>query len=123
MKTLNGVHCAVCGAASVDKPRLLVEQDRHYDCPREHSVGLCATHGEALRVGEITPQQILYQWVQENHDDLYDGTRLHLLPRLTCLGCNEPFATSDDAYTCAKCGAVNVIGSALGHPAAIRIAR
>jgi len=123
MKSLNGVCCAVCGAASVDKPRLLVEQDRHYDCPREHSVGLCATHGQALRDGELTPQQILYQWVQENHDELYDGTRLHLLPRLTCLGCNEPFATSDETYTCPKCGTVNVIGSALGHPAAIRIAQ
>lgn len=122
MKTLNGIHCAVCGAASVDAPRLSVEQDRHYDCPKEHAVGLCATHGAALRAGEITLQQVLYQWIQEHHDELYDGTRLLLMPRLTCLGCNTMFATTNDTYACPGCGTVNVIGTALGHPAAVRVA-
>ena len=122
MKPLNGVRCAVCGAASADTPHLLVEQDRHYDCPREHSVGLCSVHGEALRTGQITPHQIFSQWIQEHHDELYDGTRLHLLPRLTCLGCNAVFATSDETYRCATCGTINVIGTALGHPTAVRVA-
>lgn len=122
MKTLNGIHCAVCGAASADKPRLSVEQDVHYDCPKEHAVGLCATHGDALRAGQITLQDVLYQWVQDHHDELYDGTRLLLMPRLTCLGCNTAFATNDEKYACPTCGTVNVIGTALGHPAAVRIA-
>ena len=123
MKTLNGTRCAVCGAASADKPRLSVEQDVHYDCPKEHFVGLCATHGGALRAGEISLHDILYRWVQEHHDELYDGTRLLLMPRLTCLGCNTVFATTNDTHTCPGCGTVNVIGTALGHPAAVRVAR
>ena len=123
MKTLDGVRCALCGAASPDTPRLTVEQDRHYDCPLAHTVGLCATHGAALREGQVTPHQILYQWIQEHHDELYDGTRLLLMPRLTCLGCNAVFATSEETYPCPTCNTVNVIGTALGHPASIHVAK
>jgi len=122
MKKCDVSHCAVCGEASVDRPRLFVEQDRHYDCPLEHGVGLCEVHGQALRCGEITPQEILFNWVRRHHDELYDGTRIHLMPRMTCLGCNAMFATSEERYTCPDCGTVNVLGTALGHPTAVRIA-
>src|SRR5215203_378411 len=88
MKNCDVSHCAVCGETSVDRPRLFVEQDRHYDCPLEHGVGLCQAHGEALRCGEISPQEILYAWVRRHHEELYDGTRIHLVPRMSCLGCN-----------------------------------
>jgi predicted RNA-binding Zn-ribbon protein involved in translation (DUF1610 family) len=121
MKTMDASRCAVCGARAVDRPRLTVEQDRHYDCPRLHPVGLCADHGAALRAGTLPLHQVLYDWTQKHHDELYDGTRLYLAPRLTCLECNEPLAGSDERVTCPACGKVNVVGTALGHPAAIRL--
>jgi hypothetical protein len=121
MKNLDASRCAVCGARSVDTPRLSVEQDRHYDCPRQHAVGLCAEHGSALRAGTLTLHTVLYGWIQRNHDALYDGTRLYISPRLACLGCNSLLASSGERVTCAACGAVNIVGTALGHPAAVRL--
>jgi hypothetical protein len=32
------------------------------------------------------------------------------------------FATSEPSYTCPDCGTVNVLGTALGHPTAVRVA-
>lgn len=122
MKTCDASHCAVCGDVSAERPRLFVEQDRHYDCPQEHGIGLCKEHGEALRTGRLTPQEILYDWVRRHHDEIYDGTRIYLMPRMTCLGCNATFASSEENYSCPDCGTVNVLGTALGHPAAVRIA-
>jgi phage FluMu protein Com len=122
MKTCDASHCAVCGNLSADRPRLFVEQDRHYDCPQEHGVGLCKEHGEALRTGRLTPQEILYDWVRRHHDEIYDGTRIYLMPRMTCLGCNATFASSEQNYNCPDCGTVNVLGTALGHPTAVRVA-
>lgn len=121
MKTVDASRCAVCGARAADETRLLVEQDRHFDCPRRHQVGLCPEHGAAVRDGRLAVQEVLYDWVQKHHDELYDGTRLYIAPRLTCLRCNEPFVTNEERHACAKCGAINVLGTALGSPAAVRL--
>jgi hypothetical protein len=122
MMQLESERCAVCDAPAASAPRLVVEQDRHYDCPRQHPIGLCAEHGAALRGGQLAPHEIVYQWTQRHHDELYDGTRLVLVPRLTCLACNAIFATdAHDRFACPECGAVNVIGTALGYPAVIRL--
>jgi hypothetical protein len=120
MKALDSSRCAMCDAPSVEAPRLLIEQDRHYDCPFRHQVGLCDPHGAELRAGVLAPQRVIYEWTQKHHDELYDGTRLILMPRLTCLACNGSLEeTEDERVACPACGAINRIGSALGYPATV----
>lgn len=122
MKAVDSSRCAVCDAPAVQAPRLIVEQDRHFDCSLQHRIGLCAEHGAALRAGELEPHRIIYEWTQRHHAELYDGTRLVLAPRLTCLACNAFLASSVGNRTaCPECGALNRLGSALGHPAVVRL--
>jgi hypothetical protein len=122
MKALDSSRCAVCDGPAAEAPRLIVEQDRHFDCPFQHHIGLCETHGAALRGGGLEPHRVIYAWTQRHHDKLYDGTRLVLMPRMTCLACNALLETSVGDHTaCPACGALNRLGSALGHPMTVRL--
>ena len=122
MKALNSSRCALCDSPAAAAPRLVIEQDRHYDCPLRHEVGLCDQHGAELRAGVIEPHRVIYEWTQKHHDELYDGTRLVLAPQLTCLACNAVLEPSDaERATCPGCGAINRIGSALGYPTTVRL--
>jgi phage FluMu protein Com len=63
---------------------------------------------------------IVYEWTQRHHSALYDGTRLVLVPALTCLACNALLLDGTrERVACPECGAFNRVGSALGHPTAI----
>ena len=124
MKSKDSAGCAVCGAsAAAAAPLLVVEQLRHMDCPLEHRLALCPEHGEALRAGELTPHSIIYEWTRRQLAEIYDGTRLVLVPTLTCLACNASLTTpaEGECVPCPACGARNQVGSALGHPTAIRL--
>jgi len=48
MSLPNSQTCGVCDRPAAPAPRLTVRQDRHFDCPLQHEIGLCAEHGAAL---------------------------------------------------------------------------
>jgi hypothetical protein len=114
----------VCDHPAVPAPRLRIRQERHYDCPLYHEVGLCAEHGAALQGGAIALHQLLFDWTHRHHADLYDGTRLVLSAEPMCLGCNAALSPADgeSMVRCPSCGKENVLGSALGTPAIVRLA-
>lgn len=118
--------CVLCGSPAVDAPRIFVRQEHALDAAVAHRLALCRAHGDALCAGDLTPQQIIYAWATHAHDDLYRNERLVLHPELRCLGCNAALASGDApatgaALACPSCGARNAIGSALGHPVAVRL--
>ena len=115
--------CGICGLPAAPAPRLTICQERHYDCPRQHVVGLCDAHGSALQAGTLALHELLFDWTQKHHTDLYDGTRLVLWAEPMCLGCNAPLSPEENATSvhCAACGKTNVLGSALGSPAFVRL--
>lgn len=120
--------CALCEVPAASAPRLVIQQERHFDCPRRHEVALCEEHGAALRSGLLALHQLVFDWTHRNHADLYDGTRLVLRTELTCLGCNAALpggaaaSAAETLLRCDACGATNVLGAALGHPAIVRLA-
>ncbi len=120
--------CGLCAAPAVAAPRLVIQQDRHFDCPRRHEVALCEEHGSALRSGLLALHQLIFDWTHRHHAHLYDGTRLVLRTELTCLGCNAaltgaPASNAEETpLRCDACGGTNVLGAALGHPAIVRFA-
>jgi hypothetical protein len=139
--------CVLCGAPAVDAPRIFIRQELALDAAVAHRLAFCPVHAERLRAGQLTPQQIIYAWATRMHGDLYRNERLVLLPELRCLACNAALspdraviestappaarpATPDagdagDApgaeIACARCGAINELGSALGHCVAVRL--
>lgn len=128
--------CVLCEKRAVDAPRIHIRQELALDAPVAHRLALCAEHGEALRSGGLNPQQIIYAWATRAHADLYRNERLVLRPELRCLACDVvlsvpgtgaaggPAAAApegDSELACAACGAVNVLGSALGHRVAVRM--
>jgi hypothetical protein len=119
----DGRICGICDQPAAPAPRLTVLQDRHYDCPQQHEIGLCAEHGTALQGGAIALHQLLFDWTHRHHAELYDGTRLVLAAETRCLGCNVPLSPGEDesSVRCPACGRTNVIGSALGSPAIVRL--
>jgi hypothetical protein len=124
MSTIESSRCGLCEHPAAAAPRLRIRQERHYDCPRFHDVGLCAGHGAELQGGEIALHQLLFDWTHRHHADLYDGTRLILSAEPMCLGCNAALSPRDGESTvrCDSCGKTNVLGSALGSPAFVRLA-
>jgi hypothetical protein len=122
--------CVLCGQPAVRAPRMVVRQEYEHDLATTHVLPLCAAHGAELRAGRSTPQQIIYTWASRAHRELYRGERVVLLPELLCLECNAPLpedradgdapeATRD--VSCTECGAVNTLGSALGHRVAVSV--
>ena len=122
-KTESG-SCVLCGEPSVAAPRVFVRQERELDVPVLHRLPLCFAHGESLRIGDNNPQQIIYAWATRAYDDLYRNERLVLRPELHCLACNGSIEAGNgigDEARCPACGTMNAIGSALGHPVAVRV--
>ena len=127
LQILHPAPCAICGISAVPAPRLFLRQERHFDCPRTHKVGLCAEHGAALRAGLLPPHRVVFDWTQRFHDEIYEGTRLILQPQLTCLACNAPLSESPEEHVarlrCNACGGHNAIGTALGYRVAVRLTK
>jgi phage FluMu protein Com len=117
--------CVLCGAPAVDAPRIHIRQEHDLDAPVAHHLAFCDEHGTELSRGQLTPQQIIYDWATHAHADLYRNERMVLVPELRCLACNALLAdgngTSPAEIACAACGAMNELGSALGHRVAVRI--
>jgi len=115
--------CGVCDQPAVPTPRLTILQDRHYDCPIRHEIGLCVEHGAALQAGTIALHQLLFDWTHRHHAELYDGTRLVLCAEPVCLGCNAALSPGEGetSVRCAACGKANLLGNALGSPAIVRL--
>ena len=128
MEKTDAKACVLCGSPPVDAPRIHVRQELALDAAVAHRLALCQAHGDELRGGDLTPQQIIYAWATRAHDDLYRNERLVLQPELRCLACNAELVAPDPAapdgetaIPCSACGAMNAIGSALGHPVAVRL--
>jgi hypothetical protein len=125
LQDLQTIPCAVCGAPAIAAPRLFLRQERHFDCPCTHEVGLCEEHAAALRAGLLPPHRVVFDWTQRFHDEIYEGTRLILKPQLTCLACNAPLSELSEEHAarlrCEACGAHNAIGTALGDRVAVRL--
>jgi hypothetical protein len=122
-KTESG-SCVLCGEPAVAAPRVFVRQERELDVPVLHRLALCFMHGESLRNGENNPQQIIYAWATRAYEDLYHNERLVLRPELHCLACNGSIDGGNpvgEEARCPSCGTMNGIGSALGHPVAVRV--
>jgi len=120
--------CVLCADPAASAPRIFIRQEHDLDAPVAHQLCLCHRHGEELRDGVITPQQIIYTWATHAHHALCGNERLVLRPELRCLSCNASLGDADDApappapeIRCSKCGIANEIGSALGHPVAVRV--
>jgi hypothetical protein len=114
--------CVLCGEPAAGAPRIFVRQVRGLDASIAHRLALCRAHGAELVAGERTPQQIIYAWATRAHDDLYRNERLVLQPELRCLACNGALPRdSAIEVRCPACGAANGLGSALGHPVAVRV--
>jgi hypothetical protein len=116
--------CVLCGSPAVDAPRISVRQEHALDAAVAHRLALCRTHGDELRAGDCTPQRIIYAWATRAHEDLYRNERLVLRPELRCLACNAALHATDppaQEIACSACGAANRLGSALGHPVAVRL--
>jgi hypothetical protein len=117
--------CFLCSAPAVDAPRIHIRQEHDLAAPVAHHLAFCDEHGTELRRGQLTPQQIIYDWATRAHGDLYRNERLVLVPELRCLACDAPLPDSNGNGTsearCAACGATNELGSALGHRVAVRI--
>lgn len=134
MENADPEECVLCTKHAADAPRIHIRQELALDAPVAHRLALCAEHGEALRSGALNPQQIIYAWATRAHADLYRNERLVLRPELRCLACDAALpapaagaagaaAAPDDEseLACPACGAVNVLGSALGHRVAVRM--
>lgn len=125
MEKTDPAACVLCGEPPVDTPRIFVRQDHDMDAPVGHRLALCARHAAELRAGERSPQQIIYDWATRAHGELYRNERLVLRPELRCLACNAPLPDPNGAGAaearCTECGTTNLIGSALGHPVAVKI--
>jgi phage FluMu protein Com len=125
MEKTDPVTCVLCGDPVVCAPRIFIRQEHDLAAPVGHALALCHRHGEELRDGAITPQNIIYTWATHAHDDLYRNERLVLHPELRCLSCNAELcaatAATADEMRCPKCGVLNEIGSALGHRVAVRL--
>jgi hypothetical protein len=122
--------CVVCGQPAVRAPRIVVRQEYEHDLATTHVLSLCVTHGGELRAGRSTPQQIIFTWASRAHRELYRGERVVLLPELLCLECNAPLSEERDDgeapdaardVACPECGAINTLGSALGHRVAVSL--
>ena len=129
MEKSDPASCVRCGQPPVVAPRLHVRQEHALDASVLHRLALCEAHAAELREGALTPQQIIHAWATREHGDLYRNERLVLRPEMRCLACNarlaaddDPAAGSDDEARCAQCGALNALGSALGHRVAVRVA-
>jgi len=72
--------CGICDRPPGPRPRLTVRQDRHYDCPLRHEIGLCAEHGAALQNGALPLHPLLFDWTHRHQAELYDRTHLVLFP-------------------------------------------
>jgi hypothetical protein len=128
MEKTEPVPCVLCGDSAAETPRIHVRQEHELDSPVAHRLAICGKHGEELRVGAITPQHIIYTWATHADPGLYRGERLVLRPELRCLACNTSLGHGDGApeaqvaeLRCRKCSAMNAVGSALGHPVAVRL--
>lgn len=122
MESTDPEACVLCGDAAAAAPRIFVRQEHALDAPVAHRLALCRAHGTELGAGERSPQQIIYAWATRVHGDLYRNERLVLRPELRCLACNAPLPPeSVNDVGCPACGATNGVGSALGHPVAVRL--
>lgn len=124
MENADPESCVLCDQPAVAAPRIHLRQERELARPVEHCLRLCASHGTEWREGRLPPQQIIYTWAIREHDAISRNERLVIVPELRCLGCDAPLAdTAGPAaaaeIACARCGAQNTIGTALGYPVAV----
>jgi hypothetical protein len=128
--------CAMCGEQPAPAPRIHVRQERLLDQERRHIIALCAAHAAELQRGRLAPHEVIFRWASAHFERLYEGVRLALRPELRCLNCNEPLlppapaaepvptpaATPAPAEVeCGSCRAGNILGTALGHEAAVQL--